>query len=655
MKKIKPFLQFSFFILLAELLAIALLATRREWVQSVYPLVKTSFVLIAIWFLGCLLLLIRKGKLGKLFSRLLTVCTGILGAVLLTFAALCLLAVNRDYRGSFSADSTLFEDKNVMIIVPHQDDEINIAGGLIEQYIRGGSDVSVVFSTNGDRYGTQDIRAAEAVTVLTTLGVEKENIYYLGFGNTWAPQIIDGVEIPNIYNSPDPELVWTSMYGATETYDTGSIDCYLELPYTRSSIVHSLQTLILDVMPDTIFTIDFDSHIDHRSTDLLFEEALCGILTQQSQYRPTVYKGFGYGTAWLAVDDYFGSDNLLSTKKPDDVTWAASSFGYAWEDRVRFPMSSTNLNWILSNNSVYESMNQYESQDAWWQAERVLNGDKVFWERRTDSLLYNAEIYIGSEKTTLLNNFKLKDFQTLAGDPPANIAAAALNGQNVSVKFPDMVTINSISLYDHTDLQSNIQAGFITFSDGTKVDFGALRPDGSATKLTFPEKKIDRMEITVTEQTGENYGLTEIEAFYDAPASVSASDALLMAVDSDDNFVYDYLLHDRDTVTLNICRFPDGSAVGAADVTVDFTASDDGASYQWENDMLTIRCARGSKCTVTVSDGSASTTFSVSNPRAAAYGYLHALRESEQIALNIDMLYEIVVYFLEYFVEAHFA
>ena len=654
MKKIKPFLRFSFLIVLLELLAVVVLATQETWVSSVYPLVKVSFVLVALWFCGCIGLLLKKGKLCKLLSGLLTVCTGIVAAVLLVFASLCLLAETHGYRGSFSASTSLFENKNVMIVVPHQDDDMNLMGGLIEQYTENGSNVSVVFATNGDRYGAQEIRAAEAVTVLTSLGVEKDNIYYLGFGNAWVPQTIGGEEIQHIYNSPDPELVWTSMYGATQTYGTQAIDRYLDLPYTRDGFVHSLQSVMTDVMPDTIFALDFDSHIDHRATDLFFEEALCGVLRQNPQYRPTVYKGFGYATAWLAADDYFISDNLLSTKKPDSEIWTASVFGYAWGDRVRFPMGSTNLNWIFSNNSVYNSMHQYASQDAWRQADQVLNGDKVFWERRTDRLLYNAEIYIGSEKTPLLNNFKLKDFQSLVGTPGKNSDVAVLAGERVSVQLNDAVTMNSIYLYDSTDPEANILEGHITFSDGSGIDFGPLNADGSATKLSFPKKKVEWMELTVTESSGEGAGLTEMEAFYDSISSAETDDTILMAVDSDDNFVYDYLLHGTDTVTLKIGRFPLGTFLSESDVTLDFSATDKGASYAWENDTLTVTCASGSKCTVTVSDGAASTTFSVSHPAGLSYGYLQALRTCEQIVLNIDLLYETVVDFLIYFIDAHF-
>lgn len=654
MKKYKHFLRFSFLIFLLEILAVIALATREVWVQSVYPFMKVSCILLGIWFCGTVFLCITKGKLHSILSRFLTACTATVTCVILVFSAACLLVAGHPNQGDFSLSTTLFDDKNVMVVVPHQDDDINLLGGLIEQYVDCGSEISIVFTTNGDRYGQSELRAAETVSVLTELGVEQENIYYLGFGDRWTPQTVGDEEIQHIYNSTDPDLVWTSLYGATETYGTESIDCYLDLPYTRNNYVHSLQSVILEKMPDTIFAVDFDSHIDHRATDLFFEEALCNILTLYPQYDPTVYKGFCYGTAWTAVDDYFDSINLLSSKKPDDATWAAAAFGYAWEERVRFPMSDTNLNWILSNNSVYRSLDQYASQDAWLQAERILNGDKVFWERRTDSLLYDAEIFVDGEKTKLLNDFKLKDFSAISEDSGINAGIVHLQNRKITVKIENPVTINSIYLYDSADISANILEGYITFSDGSKIEFGELEKDGSATKLSFPERQVSWMEVVVTKQSSELSGLSEIEAFYDSPESQKSDDTYLMAADSDDNFVYDYMLHGSDTVSLKICSFPSGTPLGESDVTLRFEASGDDASYRWENDSLIIDCATGSECTVTVSDEASSTTFSVSNLSEMEYAYLQALRAAERLTMNIKFLYNVTKDYVLAFVEAHF-
>ena len=138
----------------------------------------------------------------------------------------------------------------------------------------------------------------------------------MGFGDLWEPQVFDEHTIPHIYNSVDPDAIWTSRYGATATYGTGIIPCYLELPYTRNNYLHSLESIIQKKMPDTIFAVDFDRHIEHKATDLFFEEALCNILKNHSDYQPTVYKGFCYGTAWEAIYDFHDSLNPLSTKNP---------------------------------------------------------------------------------------------------------------------------------------------------------------------------------------------------------------------------------------------------------------------------------------------------------------------------------------------------
>ncbi|MBQ7896263.1 MAG: PIG-L family deacetylase, partial [Oscillospiraceae bacterium] len=57
-------------------------------------------------------------------------------------------------RGGYSVNDTgktaLYADKNVLVLVPHQDDELIVAGGIIDEYVKYGSKVSLVFSTNGD-------------------------------------------------------------------------------------------------------------------------------------------------------------------------------------------------------------------------------------------------------------------------------------------------------------------------------------------------------------------------------------------------------------------------------------------------------------------------------------------------------------------------
>ena len=321
MKKYKNHLLLTSLIALLGILAILLVFYFDLGENQIHTIVIIGRYLIPAWILGNVFLFIRRFREHKIISRLLIIGNVVSLCVFLLFCSVLLLAVNHDYTGNFSLSTSLFENKNVLMIVPHQDDDINLMGGLIEQYTQGNSEVTVVFTTNGDKFGNTDVRAEEVLSVLTTLGVQKENIYYLGFGDQWKSQTQDGTELFHIYNSIDPDAVWTSDFGATATYSTPSIPCYQELPYTRNNFLRSLEEIIQKIKPDTIFVTDFDRHIDHKATDLLFEEVLCNILKDNTDYHPTVYKGFCYGTAWEAVFDFHSSINLLSTKKPDDSTW----------------------------------------------------------------------------------------------------------------------------------------------------------------------------------------------------------------------------------------------------------------------------------------------------------------------------------------------
>ena len=75
---------------------------------------------------------------------------------------------------------------NVLVLAPHQDDEILGAGGLIQICKERGDSVRVVFATNGDHRGS-DIafrRYHESREALSRIGVPESEIYYLGYGDT---------------------------------------------------------------------------------------------------------------------------------------------------------------------------------------------------------------------------------------------------------------------------------------------------------------------------------------------------------------------------------------------------------------------------------------------------------------------------------------
>lgn len=74
----------------------------------------------------------------------------------------------------------------VLIIAPHQDDEILGTGGLIQKCIEAGDIITILFATNGDFQGSEiaQLRYYESCDALSNLGVMEKQIFYLGYGDT---------------------------------------------------------------------------------------------------------------------------------------------------------------------------------------------------------------------------------------------------------------------------------------------------------------------------------------------------------------------------------------------------------------------------------------------------------------------------------------
>ena len=72
--------------------------------------------------------------------------------------------------------------QKVLVIVPHEDDEINLAGSMIYTYVQKGAEVYCAFTTNGDYSFAASTRLYEAEQSLQKLGVTK--IFFLGYGDT---------------------------------------------------------------------------------------------------------------------------------------------------------------------------------------------------------------------------------------------------------------------------------------------------------------------------------------------------------------------------------------------------------------------------------------------------------------------------------------
>lgn len=502
--------------------------------------------------------------------------------------------------------AALFSDKKVMLIVPHQDDDLNILGGVIQQYEKYGSEVYAVFSTTGDYSGIGERRMAEAIDVMKACGTDEEHVIFLGWGNEWQ----EG----HIYNAPAEE-VRTSHAGHTANYGLPTHPAYRDgESYTRDNMVGDLESVILEYRPEVIFCIDYDYHVDHAALSFLFEEAMGNVLRRTEDYTPTVLKGLAYTLAYYGVDDFYET-NIRSTVNSSPVPYLYERPDYRWDARVRLPVDASSLSRSLLASGQFKSLRQYKTQTAWLHAVSVINGDKCFWYRPTSSLCYQADIRVSSGDGSLLNNFKLLDSEDVMdfGRMPYDdtwVTAPGDSERSAEVCFPAPVSLSQIRLYDDPDAFDNVLSTEIVFDDGSRIKTGPLEYQGAPTVFDFEPKTVSSFMVRVLESEGEGAGITEIEAYSAVP---DTGLRYIKLMNGSGDFVYDYRIDRSGYEEFGL--YVSGAPVLSTDV---YTVSCDGEGCAAEirDGRLTLVCPRGKDCVVRVStaDGELSDRVYFSNP-----------------------------------------
>lgn len=559
-------------------------------------------------------------------------------ALLGGFAAWRLSLPAAAYKTPETEPKVFFAGQRVLAVVPHEDDDANLLTGVLEEYTAAGSEVYVVFVSTGDAAGRGEERVYEAVRSLALSGVPEENVIFLGYGDS-IPD--DGI---HIYNAA-PNAVTPSLSGRTETHAAPNHEAYRGgAAYTRENLLADLRGVIEEIRPGVIFCTDYDENIDHRAVSLFFDEALGEILAAAPDYDPVVLKGFAYSTAFHAPADFFDSVNILSTVCPGSERMENGV--YLWADRVRLPVGGGGLSRSLYACRGFTAAEEYESQKLWRMTPRIINGDKVFWQRCTGSLLYGAAVRVSSGNGAELNDFRLLHSSDLAGGaPPQEAAWVPESGDAVreaEFSFP-AADVTEIRLYDAPSPEDNVLAAEIVFPSGNRYEVRNIDPAGTAVAVDEPD--CGGFTVRLLETEGSAAGLTEIEAYAGAH---DALPRLLKLTDADGNFVYDYRLSGAETGAV-FSLYALGASGDMADYTV--TCTGDGCAAEERSDRLYVSCPRGRSCTVTMSDetGTLSDSVYVAHETAG----IHFVRAAESYCANglpKTNLYSLAVHCYKHFI-----
>lgn len=265
----------------------------------------------------------------------------------------------------------------VLVVVPHPDDDAIIASGVVWRAHARGEQVRVVYVTNGDRQGVSVglRRQGEAVTGQAALRTVEDDLVFLGYPNGGL------LAMHEQFNTP--EAAYVSPTGVAATYGTrglGRADYHtyrwgLPAPYNWPALVGDLADLIETSRPSHIFTVSqWELHEDHAATNWALTDALAVVMGREPAYGPTIHAGFvwpGDSNNWpnpLDPTAYFAPTPNLDPAK-----------GLVWEERESLDVPVEMQSWTLLFNPKALAMAAHVSQGGVGYLEDYLHKDEFFW------------------------------------------------------------------------------------------------------------------------------------------------------------------------------------------------------------------------------------------------------------------------------------
>jgi len=165
----------------------------------------------------------------------------------------------------------------ILVIAPHQDDEILSSYHYIKQQLQNGAEIKIVFVTNGDYQGPTyaKYRYFESTTVLKKLGLPLDSIYYMGYADTGMR--LEKSFLYRLYNASD-DAIQQSPFSYKTYHPVGEKTLHAilygqEAFYTRRNLLADLKNVIYYFNPDTVvLPSQYDFHGDHKAVNYFMND-----------------------------------------------------------------------------------------------------------------------------------------------------------------------------------------------------------------------------------------------------------------------------------------------------------------------------------------------------------------------------------------------
>lgn len=410
----------------------------------------------------------------------------------------------------------------VLVIAPHPDDEINLAGQLIVKLNQFGVEIFVAYTTNGDaepKIGNKRIQ--EAINANSILGIKEDHVIFLGYPNEWS-----GAK--HIYNAPENEEL-ISKLGKTKT---NSIPTHPEFCYEKKSLHHTFtrknfkddfSELIEDIKPDLLIAPEFDSHPDHRATSLFFDEVMGELLKKDKNYRPIIFKKYIHEGVWYGPKDYYCEPMVPTlTEGPRNYSGGIhdlDSPSFRWDERLSFDVDNRTKTPLLRDNVIYKAAKKHKVTTAWYEMQRVINADVVYWQRYTNNRALDSIITVSSGNAKLINDFKRYDCDDVLGvtDIFGKSEQYCWRPQSddmdkiITIDLGTQCEIDKVVIFEDCNYNNHIKKMVILDEDKI-IDVIELENSGQKKEVNFKGYLIQKISFKIIEWTG-TPGISEIEIY----------------------------------------------------------------------------------------------------------------------------------------------
>ncbi len=168
---------------------------------------------------------------------------------------------------------------DIVIVAPHPDDEVLMAGGVLRKALNAGKRAAVLVLTNGDYTCSRNgaVRQAETIAALADIGLPESQVYFLGYADGFLSKLN---EVPLTVKRLMPDgqcqtasTTWANR-GASDM-DAHRARTGASASLVRSSLSEDLSVLLQSLQPTDIYLPhESDVHADHAATYRFVKEAL---------------------------------------------------------------------------------------------------------------------------------------------------------------------------------------------------------------------------------------------------------------------------------------------------------------------------------------------------------------------------------------------